>query len=252
VKEQVAGNHARALAERDFVTLAFDHRYFGESGGEPRQFESPPRKVEDLTSAVDYLSGLPEVDAERLFAVGVCAGAGYLSGLVADEPRVKAWATVAGFFHSAEMQKQWMGDGYDAAIARAQAARDKYDATGELETIPAVGDGDVAMPLAEAFEYYGTDRGACANYENAFAVLSRLDTLTWDAQSKAPRIQQPTLLIHSENALAPNLARQFFEALAGPKEDLWMESKGQIDFYDDPALIDPAADRIAKHFRSVG
>ena len=106
------------------------------------------------------------------------------------------------------------------------------------------------MPLAEAFEYYGTSRGAIPNYTNAFAVMSREQTLPWNAQRAAPSITVPTLMIHSERALAPSLARAFFAALPGPKSELWVESQGQIDFYDRPERIGPAADHLAAHFRA--
>jgi hypothetical protein len=251
VKEQATGHYARALAERGFVTLSFDHRFFGESGGEPRQLESPPKKIEDIQSAVSYLSSLPEVDAEKIGAVGVCAGGGYMAGAVAREPRIKAWGAVAGFFHDAEKQREWMGAGYDQALEAAHAARRKWEETREVETIPAVGKGDgpVAMPLAEAYEYYGTPRGAVDNYVNGFAVMSREDTLPYDAQRLAPEIRIPTVMIHSEKALAPALARKFYDALPGPKSIHWMESQGQIDFYDGAPLIAAASDHLAAHFR---
>jgi fermentation-respiration switch protein FrsA (DUF1100 family) len=251
VKEQVAGHYARALAERGFVALAFDHRYFGESGGEPRQLESPPKKIEDIQDAIAFLSSLPEVDADRIGAVGVCAGGGYMAGAVAREPRIKAWGAVAGFFHDADKQREWMGAGYEKALEGARAARRKWEETGEVETIPAVGKGDgpVAMPLAEAYDYYGTPRGAVANYVNGFAVMSREDTLPYDAQRAASEIRVPTVVIHSEKALAPALARKFYEALPGPKAIHWMESQGQVDFYDGAPLISAAADRLAEHFR---
>lgn len=256
VRDQVTGNYARAMAERGWAALSIDHRHFGESAGEPRQYEHPGKKAEDIRAAVAYLSSRPDIAADRIGAVGVCAGAGYLARAVADAPggaaapRIRAWGTVAGFFHDAAQQKAWMGDGYDTAIARARAARERYETTGHSETIPAVGtDGEVAMPLAEAFEYYGTARGRTPTYRNEFALMSREHTLPWDAQSAAKDIAAPTLMIHSEHALAPGLARAFFAALAGPKEELWVESNGQIDFYDDPALVQPAADRLDAHFR---
>ena len=251
VKEQVARHYGEALAARGFATLAFDHRHFGESGGQPRQLEHPGRKVEDTRAAVAALAAAPEVDGARIGAIGVCAGAGYLAPAVAAEPRIRAFAAVAGFFHDAAMQRQWMKDGYQAALDRARAARERFEATGEVETIPAVGlEGEVAMPLAEAYEYYGTPRGAVPGYVNAFAVMSREHTLPWDAQGAAPAIRVPTLIIHSEKALAPALARSFYAALAGPKEEQWTESDGQIDFYDRPERIEPAADRMAGHFRT--
>jgi uncharacterized protein len=251
VKEQAAGNHARAMAERGFVALAFDHRFFGESGGSPRQYESPPSKIEDLRAALDFLSKRPEVKGDRLAVLGVCAGAGYGAGIVATDPRVAAFGTVAGFFHDAAQQRVWMGDGYERALAEGQEAKKAYAATGTAATIPAVGKGDgpVAMPLAEAYEYYGTPRGAVPNYVNAFAVMSRVDTLPYDAQGYAARITAPTIVVHSEKALAPALARKFFDALPAQKKRIeWVESKGQIDFYDQPDRIAVASDLVAAFF----
>jgi uncharacterized protein len=253
VKEQATGNHARALAERGYVALAFDHRYFGESGGRPRQYESPPAKIEDLAAALGLLEKRREVDPAKLAVVGVCAGAGYAAGAVATDPRVRAFATVAGFFHDAAMQKHWMGDGYDKALREAEEAKQRFATTGEAETIPAVGkEGPVAMPLAEAYEYYGTPRGGVPNYTNAFAVMSRAVTLPYDAQQYAAQIKVPTILVHSEKALSPALARKFFDALgAEPKKSCWLESKGQIDFYDDPRLIAEASDLVARWFEET-
>jgi hypothetical protein len=250
VKEQATGNYAMALAARGFVTLAFVHRYFGESQGVPRQYEHPARKVEDFRAAFGFLASRPEVDADRIGAVGVCAGAGYLAPAVAGDDRVKAWGTVAGFFHDAGQQREWMGEDYEPTLDRAIAAREHFENTGEAHVIPAVGDGEVAMPLAEAFEYYGTSRGAVPNYVNQFALMSAEQTLPWDAQSAAYDITVPTVMVHSENALAPPLARKFFASLAGLKEQVWLESEGQIDFYDHPERIEAAADELVRHFRS--
>jgi uncharacterized protein len=249
VKEQVTGNYAQAMARRGYVSLAFDHRYFGESGGEPRQYESPAKKVEDLRGAIDFLGGQPEVDPRRIGGVGICAGGGYMARAVADDPRMRAFGAVAGFFHDVEQQKQWMGDEkWNEALEEAAEARRVWEAEGEVRTIPAVGtEGRVAMPLDDAREYY-SERGNVPNYTNAFALLSRADTLPFDAQSAAPQIRVPTLVVHSENALAPGLARKFIEGLAGPKHDVWLESRAQTDFYDDPTMVSAAADRLAAHF----
>src|SRR5215467_11586716 len=77
VKEQASGAWAKALAQRGIGCLAFDHRYFGESGGKPRQLENPYAKIEDIRAAVDALRGKPEFTAKPIVAVGICAGAGY-------------------------------------------------------------------------------------------------------------------------------------------------------------------------------
>jgi len=250
VKEQATGNYAVAMAARGFVTLTFDHRHFGESDGFPRQYEHPGRKVDDFRAAFGFLAGRPEVDPDRIGAVGICVGAGYLAPAVAGDDRVKAWGAVAGFFHDIAGRRESMGDAYEPTLDRAVAAREEFEDTGEAEVIPAVGEGEVAMPLAEAFEYYGTTRGGVANYVNEFALMSREHTLPWDAQASAYDITVPTIVVHSENALAPSLARKFFAALGGLKEQVWIESQGHVDFYDEPDRIGSAAEHLTRHFRS--
>jgi fermentation-respiration switch protein FrsA (DUF1100 family) len=253
VKEQAAGAYARAIAERGFVGLAFDHRYFGESGGQPRQFENPAAKVEDIRNAISAFTGDRRTEGLAAFAIGVCAGGGYMAQAVADDRRVRAFAGVAGVYSDAARTREWMGGGYQAAIDRARAAEARWRSTGEAETIPAVAEdsGDVAMPLREAYEFYGTQRGAVPNYVNAFAIQSRAYTLPFDTQVAAPRIDIPALIVHSEKALAPDLAHQFFDRLTATKEQLWLRSEGQIDFYDDTNLIGLATDAIARFFTAA-
>ena len=249
VKEQATGAYARALAERGFAALAFDHRTFGESAGQPRQFENPLQKATDVSAAVTALATDERTRHLRVAAVGVCAGGGYMARAVADDPRICAFAGVAGYYSDAAAFAASSPQADVAAIERGVAAERHWRETGEAETIPAVGPdgGDVAMPLPEAYDYYGTPRGAVDNYTNGFAVQSLAYTTSFDAQEAAPRIRVPFLLVHSEHALVPPLARLFYAAVATPKSELWLESEGQIDFYDDPRLIDPAADAIAAH-----
>jgi fermentation-respiration switch protein FrsA (DUF1100 family) len=89
------------------------------------------------------------------------------------------------------------------------------------------------------------------NYSNAFAVQSLAYTTPFDAQEAAVRIRVPYLLVHSEQALAPPLARRFYAAVGASKSELWLQSQGQIDFYDDPRLIGSAVDAIADWFTST-
>src|SRR5262245_9548867 len=247
VKEQAAGAYARALAERGIVALSFDHRTFGESGGQPRQLENPFAKVRDIESAVSALIADRDVPDAPMLGVGVCAGGGYMARAVAEDDRFRGFAAVAGYFRSVTAQTL---ESASHEIARARAAEARWRETGFVETIPAVAaeGGDVAMPLREAYEYYGTPRGAVANYVNAFAVQSLAYTATFDALGAAALIQVPTLIVHSERALSPALARQFFSHLGGPREEVWLSSSGQIDFYDRRSLIDAAADAIVEFF----
>jgi uncharacterized protein len=249
VKEQATGAYSRALAERGFAALAFDHRTFGESAGEPRQFEHPDGKADDVRAAVTALRADDRTRDLSVVAVGICAGGGYMAKAVADDPRISAFAGVAGYYSDAAAFAESSPDAYQAAIDRGLAAEKRWRETGAAETIPAVAPdgGDVAMPLREAYVFYGTPRGAIDNYTNGFAVQSLAYTTPFDAQEAAARIGTPFLLIHSEQALAPPLARNFYAAVNTQKSELWLESQGQIDFYDQPRLIDPAADAIAEH-----
>ncbi|MCV0395718.1 MAG: alpha/beta fold hydrolase [Rhizobiaceae bacterium] len=253
VKEQASGAYARALAERGYAALAFDHRGFGQSGGLPRQFETPQGKAADIAEAITALSQDERTAGLRAFAVGICAGGGYMAQAVANDWRVRGFAGVAGVYPNADQTRSWMGDGYQRAIDRARAAEKRWRETGYVETIPAVApdNGDVAMPLTEAYEFYGTQRGTVPNYVNGFAVQSRAYTLPFDVQRIAGDIRAPTIVVHSEKALAPSLAHRFFDALTVEKEELWLQSQGQIDFYDDAELIGPAADAIDNFFRRL-
>jgi uncharacterized protein len=251
VKEQAAGTYAQAMAERGYAALAFDYRYFGESGGQPRQFENPGANIEDIKNAAtalladDRLTGLP------LFGLGICFGAGPMVRSVAEDSRFHAFAGVAGVYTDHAKTKAMMGDAYQATIHRGRAAEQKWRETGEAETIRAVAPdgGDVAMPLREAYEFYGTPRGQVPNYVNRYAVQSSAYTVPFDALGAADTIKLPVLIVHSEQALAPDLAHAFYAAVNTPKQELWLQSHGQIDFYDDPLLIAPATDAVAAFFR---
>jgi fermentation-respiration switch protein FrsA (DUF1100 family) len=253
VKEQATGHYAQALAERGFAALAFDHRTFGQSEGEPRQVEDPESKARDISAGVTALAADERTSELPVLAVGICAGAGYMARAVADDERIGSFAGVAGYYADGAAFARTSPQEYQAAISRGLAAEKRWQETGMAETIPAVGPdgGDVAMPLREAYEFYGTPRGAVDNYTNGFAVQSLVHTTPFDAQEAAARIRVPFLLIHSEHALAPPLAEQFYTAVRAPKAELWLESRGQIDFYDDPSLIEPAADAITEHYATM-
>jgi uncharacterized protein len=247
VKEQAAGTYARAMAERGYAALAFDYRCFGESGGRPRQFENPDANIEDIRNAASALLADDRLTNLPLCGLGVCFGAGPMVRAVAEDLRFRAFAGVAGVYTENAKTKATMGAAYQVAIDRGVAAERKWGETGEAEIIPAVAPdgGDVAMPLREAYEFYGTPRGQVSNYVSGYAVQSFAYTLPFDVRGAADVIKAPVLLVHSEKALAPDLAHAFYSAAKSPKHELWLKSQGQIDFYDDPKLIVPAADAVA-------
>ena len=89
VKEQASGLYAQTMAERGFLTLAFDPSYTGESGGEPRNTASPDINTEDFSAAVDFLAALPNVDAERIGIIGICGFGGMGLNAAAMDTRIK-------------------------------------------------------------------------------------------------------------------------------------------------------------------
>lgn len=248
VKEQVTGVYAAALAERGIAALSVDHRHYGESGGRPRQYEHFAHKIEDLRHALDHVAVRPEIDAARIGAVGVCLGAGYALWAAIDHPAVSAVGAVAGYYRDVPAMQAKDPEGFRAKVEQGIAARRHFETTGEAELIPAVAlDRDAAMTLTDTFDYYGTPRAAVPNYRNEFAVMSREHFLLFDVQSAAPRLNLPLVMVHSEQALSPHWARQFYAAVTAPKALHWTTSKGQVDFYDDPRLVAFAGDHLAAH-----
>jgi uncharacterized protein len=253
VKEQVTGTYAKALAGQGFAALAFDHRCFGESEGRPRQLENPFQKIADVHAAVAAMRDDEDYRHLPMLGLGICAGGGYMAAAVAGSDIFSGFAGVAGYYADAAATRQWMGERYTHETERAKQAAALYERTGEATMIPAVAadGGDVAMPLREAYDYYGTARGQVGSYVNGFAAQSRLYTLPFDAQSAAGGIRVPSLIVHSDNALAPQLAQRFFDAVGGRKAKHWITTTGQVDFYDNAAVVDEAAQAIAAFWQSV-
>ncbi len=248
VKEQASGAYARAVAGRGWVGLAIDLRRFGDSGGEPRQLVDPDSDADDASAAAAYLAG--RFDGLPVAGLGVCFGAGPMAVAVARDQRFAAFAGVAGVYTDGAAVRESMGAAYADTVERGRAAERRWRQTGVVETIPAVaadgqsGGTEVAMPLDEAYAFYGTPRGAVPNYVNAFAVASYAHTLPFDAQAAAPAMRVPAIVVHSERALVPAWAHAFHDALPEPRRQVWLRAAGQIDFYDDPALVEPAADAV--------
>ena len=105
VKEQASGLYAQTMAERGFLTIAFDPSFTGESSGEPRDVYSLDINTEDFQAAVDYLSNLDEVDAARIGIIGICGWGGIALNAAANDPRIKG--TVASTMYDMPRVGAW-------------------------------------------------------------------------------------------------------------------------------------------------
>ena len=166
-KEQSSGLYAMKMAERGFVTCAFDPSFTGESGGEPRRTSSPDINTEDFLAAVDYLSCLPDVDEEKIGIIGICGWGGIALNAAAVDPRIKA--TVASTMYD---MCRVNGNGYydenDSEEARYAARkamateRTKAMRTGQLTQGGGVVDplpADAPQFVKDYYDYYKTSRG---------------------------------------------------------------------------------------------
>ncbi|WP_298163577.1 alpha/beta hydrolase [Brevundimonas sp.] len=250
VRTQVTGIYAAALAERGIAALAIDPRHFGDSGGEPRQYEHAGRKIDDLKAAVMTLSRHPMIDPGRIGAAGVCLGSGYAAWATVNNPQVRALGMVVGYYRDPDAMRASDPEGFQSRIDQGGAAREHYDATGEVLMVPAAAtSGDAGMTTTDTTDYY-TRRAAVPSYRNELAVMSREHFLPFDVQAAAPRITVPTAMVHSENGLSPAWARKFHQALRVESSLSWIASRGQTDVYDDPSIVSAAADRLAEHFHA--
>lgn len=253
VKEQMAGRYARGLAERGYVALAFDFRGYGESGGQPRDLESPEGKIRDIQDAVTYLRTAPGVAPDRIGALGICAGAGYIAGSATSDDRVRSLALVAPWLHDGALVETVYGgsEGVRERITAGEEALLRYRRTGEVDYVPAVSTTDQRAAMYGPFDYYlDQNRGAIPAWGNRFAVMAWPQWLCFDPIRFAPSITVPTVMVHSEDGAIPDGARRFHADLSTPGQLHWIAGT-QFDFYDDEPTVEAALRVVDTHFRNT-
>lgn len=255
VKEQMAGGYAQKLAEQGFAALAFDSRSFGESGGELRTFESPTAKIEDIKSAITFLETVDAVDSDRIAGLGICAGAGYMTTVAAEDDRLNALITIAPWIHSPEIVNAIYGGEENVAqmIATGRAAAAKFAQTGVADYILATSPTDESAAMYGEIDYYqNPERGAIPEWDNQFAVATWAEWLTFNPMAKANQVEVPTLFVHSENAAIPDGARQFFSEIpTEQKQMVWMDDYQQFDFYDQADAMDESIALAVEHLNNA-
>lgn len=248
VKEQMANRYAARLAERGLTALSFDHTGYGESGGEPRDVESPALKVQDINAAVGFLER--HLNTDRIGALGVCASAGYTAMNALQDSRVRALALIAPWLHDHDIVRDIYGgeEGVQQRNRDAERAQAEFEQTGIVEYVPAVSGSDsrAAMPFPIDF-YENPARGGIPQWPNRFAVKAWSEWLTFDPIAKAPELAVPALVVHSEDAAIPQGAHRFIDTYGGEIHAVWTTGT-QFDFYDQDPTVDAAAGHAVAHF----
>lgn len=242
VKEQSSGLYAQTMAERGFVTLAFDPSYTGESGGEPRNVASPDISTEDFSAAVDFLGLQPSVDRERIGIIGICGWGGMALNAAAVDKRVKA--VVASTMYD---MTRVMSKGYNDSVTLDQRTQmleqlsrqrwqDAEKGTPASQPPYNVLKGGEAQFLVDYHNYYMTPRGYHArsvNSGNAWTQTTPLSFMSFPLLTYIKEISpRPILLIHGEKAHSRYFSETAYAAAAEPKELMIIPGANHTDLYD--------------------
>ncbi|HIQ88693.1 TPA: alpha/beta hydrolase [Candidatus Galligastranaerophilus faecipullorum] len=258
VKEQASGLYAQTLAQRGFITLAFDPSYTGESGGEPRSVASPDINTEDFSAAVDFLSNHENVDPEKIGILGICGFGGLGLNAAAMDTRIKAVVTSTmydmsrvnanGYFDSLDekaryelkqnLNKQRSEDFKKGTYAKASGLPDKLS-------------GDEAQFVKDYYDYYKTKRGfhkRSINSNGNWNMTSALSFINMPILARSGEIQNAVLMIHGEKAHSRYFSEDAFKQLKGEnKELLIIPDANHVDLYDNLEKI--PFDKIEAFYR---
>ena len=245
VKEQAAGLYAQTMAERGFLTVAFDPSYTVESSGEPRYVVSPDINTEDFSAAVDFLATNDKVDSERIGIIGICGWGGLAINAAAADPRIKA--TVASTMYD---MSRVNANGYFDAEDSAEVRRNKREAMNAIRTrdaqngtatpgtpgLPTSIKGDEPQFVKDYFDYYKTERAFHAraiNSNGAWNPTMALSFINMPLLTYIHEIDNAVLLIHGENAHSRYFSEDAFKRLKGNnKELLIVPGANHTDLYD--------------------
>lgn len=258
VKEQASGLYAQKMAEKGFLTIAFDPSFTGESGGFPRNVASPDINTEDFQAAVDLLSVQENVDPERIGIIGICGWGGMALNAAAIDPRIKA--TVAStMYDMARVTAKGYFDAEDSEQARfekrktlcAQRTADYKNGTyaragGVVDPLPT----DAPDFVKDYYAYYKTERGyhpRSLNSNDGWNVTSSLSFLNMPILQYSQEIRSAVLVIHGDKAHSCYFSRDAYAKLTGDNKELMLiPGAVHTDLYDNLDVI--PFDKMAAFF----
>ena len=259
VKEQSSGLYAQTLAERGFLTIAFDPSYTGESGGQPRYVASPDINTEDFCAAVDFLSTLDDVDPERIGILGICGWGGMALNAAAMDTRIKATVTSTmydmsrvnanGYFDAMDADQRYELRRQLNAQRTLDAKKGTYElAGGVVDPLP----DDAPQFVKDYYAYYKTPHGyhkRSLNSNNGWNKTSSLSFINMPLLAYSDEIRGAVLMIHGEKAHSRYFSEDAFKKLKGDnKELLIIPGASHVDLYDNQANVIPF-DKIESFFR---
>jgi hypothetical protein len=260
VKEQSSGLYAQQLAERGFLTIAFDPSFTGESGGMPRRVASPDINTEDFSAAVDFLSVQENVDVNRIGILGICGWGGLAINAAAADTRIKA--TVAStMYDMSRVTSNGYNDSTDSADARyamkealnAQRTEDYYNGSytrsgGVVDPLP----DDAPLFVKQYYAYYKTPRGfhpRSGNSTDGWNVTSSLPFINFPLLSRAGEIRNAVMVVHGEIAHSRYFGEDAFKLLKGDNKKLMIvPDANHCDLYDNLEKI--PMDAIAEFYNT--
>ena len=253
-KEQSSGLYAQTMAERGFLTVAFDPSFTGESGGFPRAMHSPDIDVEDFQAAVDFLSVQENVDPERIGIIGICGWGGMALQTACIDTRIKATVTSTmydmsrvagnGYFDSADNEEAR----HQARVA-VNAQRTQDYITGEYVRAGGVVDplpDDAPYFVKDYYAYYKTPRGyhpRSLNSGDGWTVNTGTSLMNMRLFTYAKEIRSAVLMIHGEKAHSCYMSRDAFADMvkdskyADNKELFIIPGASHTDLYDQTDII---------------
>lgn len=248
VKEQSSGLYAQTMAERGFLTIAFDPSYTGESGGTPRYVASPDINTEDFCAAIDFLSTRNDVDPERIGIIGICGWGGFALNAAAIDTRIKATVTATmydmsrvnanGYFDAMTPDQRYELRKQLNMQRTLDAQNGSYElAGGVVDPLPE----DAPQFVKDYYAYYKTPRGyhpRSLNSNNGWNKTSSLSFINMPILTYSDEIRSAVLMIHGENAHSRYFSEDAFKKLKGDnKELLIIPGANHTDLYDRMEII---------------
>lgn len=240
VKEQCSGLYAQTMAERGFITLAFDPSFSGESGGQPRYVSSPDINTEDYSAAVDYLTLRDDVDPERIGILGICGWGGLAINAAVMDTRIKATiSSTMGAFDPYDS-----GQRYQMRVQLNRRRTDDIRKGAAPERSGGVPDelpDDAADYWKDYHDYYKTPRGyhlRSVNSNGGWQKITDLPFLTFPLMAYADEIKSAVLVLHGEKAYSLSASLEAFRKLKGGNKELMIiPGATHIDLYDRTDVI---------------